>query len=48
MQTFSAGVTWMWNPNTRVKVNLVHADVEGGSLGDGSILYFVTRFQVDF
>ena len=48
MQTLTTGVTGMWNPNTRVKLNVVYADVEGGSQGDGSILYVVTRFQVDF
>ena len=48
MQTLTTGVTGMWNPNTRVKLNVVYADVEGGPQGDGSILYVVTRFQVDF
>ena len=48
LQTYTVGLTWMWNANTRVKANLVYGEVEGGPLGDGAILYFVTRLQVDF
>jgi phosphate-selective porin OprO/OprP len=48
MDSFTFGVTWMWNPNTRVKLDLVYADVTGGPLGSGTIWYMMTRFQFDF
>jgi phosphate-selective porin OprO/OprP len=48
MDTFTFGVTWMWNPNTRVKLDVVHADVTGGPLGPGTTWYLTTRFQFDF
>ena len=48
MDSFTFGVTWMWNPNTRVKLDLVYADVTGGPLGTGTIWYMMTRFQFDF
>jgi len=48
MDTLTFGVTWMWNPNTRVKLDVVYADVTGGPLGTGTIWYMMTRFQFDF
>jgi phosphate-selective porin OprO/OprP len=48
MDSFTFGVTWMWNPNTRVKLDVVYADVTGGPLGSGTIWYLITRFQLDF
>ena len=48
MGSFTFGVTWMWNPNTRVKTDLVYADITGGPLGSGTIWYLITRFQFDF
>lgn len=48
MGTFTFGVTWMWNPNTRVKADVVYADITGGPLGSGTIWYLITRFQFDF
>jgi phosphate-selective porin OprO/OprP len=48
MGSFTFGVTWMWNPNTRVKTDVVYADVTGGPLGSGTIWYLITRFQFDF
>jgi phosphate-selective porin OprO/OprP len=48
MNSFTFGVTWMWNPNTRVKLDLVYADITGGPLGSGTIWYMITRFQFDF
>jgi phosphate-selective porin OprO/OprP len=41
-------LTWLWNPNMRVRLNLAYADVEGGPRGTGSVAYVMTRFQFDF
>jgi phosphate-selective porin OprO/OprP len=46
--TLTLGATWMWNPNTRLKVDLVGADVEGGPFGTGTAYYAMTRVQFDF
>ncbi|MHC4955583.1 MAG: OprO/OprP family phosphate-selective porin [Planctomycetota bacterium] len=48
MDTISASVTWLWNPNSRVKFTLVYADVDGGPEGSGSIVTGIFRFQWDF
>jgi phosphate-selective porin OprO/OprP len=52
MWDITTGVNWYLNPNTRIMLNYVHAEVDdrgtGGGLDgvDGDILQ--TRFQVDF
>jgi len=48
MQTLTAGLTWMWNPNSRVVLNGVYADVASGPLGPGDLYYVMLRFQVDY
>ena len=48
MDSVTLGVTWMWNPNTRVKVDFIYADVEDGPKGTGSIFNTTLRFQWDF
>ena len=48
MDTVTVGVTWLWNPNARVKFEVVHADVEGGPYGTGTIVTAALRFQWDF
>ncbi|MHC4959582.1 MAG: OprO/OprP family phosphate-selective porin [Planctomycetota bacterium] len=48
MLSVTLGATWMWNPNTRLKLDFVGADIEGGPLGTGTILYAVARVQYDF
>lgn len=47
------GVNWYLNPNTRITLNYVHAEVEdrdsgGISIDDGSSDIIQSRFQVDF
>jgi phosphate-selective porin OprO/OprP len=46
--SFTFDVTWLWNPNMRVKLNLVWADVVGGPHGSSTVTYLMTRFQFDF
>ena len=48
LDTISFGVSWLWNPSMRAKLNLVYADVEDGPLGTGTVLYLMTRIQFDF
>jgi len=48
MQTLTAGLTWMWNPNSRVVLNGVYADVASGPFGPGDVYYVSLRFQVDY
>ena len=48
MTSVTLGVTWMWTPNSRWKLNLVYADVTGGPEGTGAVFYVMTRFQFDF
>jgi len=47
MDSITFGVTWMWTPNTRVKLDAVYADVTGGPWGTGSIVYLWARLQFD-
>jgi phosphate-selective porin OprO/OprP len=44
----TAAINWYLNPNTRVMLNYVHADVEDGVVADGEGDMFQTRFQIDF
>lgn len=48
VDSFTFDVTWLWNPNMRVKLNLVWADVVGGPHGSSTVSYLMTRFQFDF
>jgi len=48
LDSVTLGVTWMWSPNARVKLNFVYADVEDGPQGTGTIFNSVLRFQFDF
>jgi phosphate-selective porin OprO/OprP len=54
MWDVTAGVNWYLNPNTRVTLNYVHAEVEdrltgaGGGIDDASGDIVQTRFQIDF
>jgi len=43
----TGGVNWHWNPNARVMLNVVHADVSGTS-PSGTITSVIVRFQFDF
>ena len=42
------GVTWHLNPNVRIMVNVVFADVTGGPEGRGKLTAVKIRFQIDF
>jgi len=45
----TVGVNWHLNNNTRVMLNYVNADIEGGAGQDfGNLDIFQTRFQIDF
>jgi phosphate-selective porin OprO/OprP len=48
--SFTVGVNWHWNPNTRVMFNVIFVDVEQGAGGsfDGSETLFVMRLQLHF
>ena len=48
MGSLSVGVTWLWNPNTRLKFTIVYADVDEGPEGSGNILTGTLRFQWDY
>jgi len=52
MWDLTAGVNWYLNPNTRVMLNYVHAEVDdrgtGGGLDSAEGDIFQTRFQIDF
>jgi phosphate-selective porin OprO/OprP len=49
---FTLGINWYLNPNSRVTLNWVHAEIEdrtqGVTIGDGSADIVQSRFQVDF
>jgi len=42
------GANWHLNPNMRIMLNVVFADVTGGPEGTGDLVAFVIRFQIDF
>lgn len=44
----SFGVTWQWNPNTRMLFNYIYADVDSGPEGPGQLSIFEMRWQFDF
>ena len=44
LEDLTIGFNWHLNPNTRVMVNYVNADVDGVGKAD----VFMTRFQIDF
>jgi phosphate-selective porin OprO/OprP len=50
--TYAFGVTWHWNPNTRVMFNVAFSDVDDfasiGANSGGTITVFVVRVQFDF
>ena len=56
VSTLAVGLTWRWNPNTRMMFNLVYADVQSfGQAGNGvpagssgELFIFVIRVQFDF
>jgi len=52
LDTLTAGVNWYWNPNARMMVNFVYADIgnEGAANGGGSgeLNYVIIRWQIDF
>lgn len=48
---FTAAVNWYLNPNTRMMLNYVHADVDytnGGESSNGDLDILQARFQIDF
>lgn len=47
VDAITAGVNWYWNPNARVMLNYVMADVERGAV-DGDAEALLLRFQVTF
>jgi phosphate-selective porin OprO/OprP len=49
--SFTLGLNWYLNPNTRIMFNYVITDVdepEGDEDGDGDVSTFQMRFQIDF
>jgi phosphate-selective porin OprO/OprP len=45
----TGGLNWYLNPNTRIMLNYVYADLEGrANVKDDDINVFQARFQVDF
>jgi phosphate-selective porin OprO/OprP len=52
LDTFTVGVNWHWNPNCRIMVNVVFADVTdgggAGGTGTGDLTTLVMRLQFDF
>jgi phosphate-selective porin OprO/OprP len=49
MTTYTVGWNWYWNPNARMMVNYVYADMEDGAQsGVGSINSIIIRWQFDF
>lgn len=45
----TVGLNWWWNSNMCMKFNVIFADISnGGPLGEGNMVVFGTRFQVDF
>ncbi len=47
MDTFTIGVNWHWNPNTRVMFNVIFADISGND-SNGDLTGLIIRFQWDF
>jgi len=48
LDSVTLGVTWLWNPNTRIKIDFAYADAEDGPKGSGNIFNVTMRFQWDF
>ena len=52
MTTFTIGFNWYWNPNTRMMVNYVIANIEDSPVNQagqkGKINTFIIRWQIDF
>jgi len=51
MDTLTVGFNWYWNPNTRMMVDYVYADIEGSNeegIGTGKLNIVVIRWQIDF
>jgi phosphate-selective porin OprO/OprP len=48
LNDITAGVNWYLNPNARVMMNYVHADIDASGDIDGSSDAVMLRFQVDF
>jgi len=48
MTDVTAGLAWYLNPQTRWNNNVVFADIDDGSGGEGRTTSFQTRFQIDF
>jgi phosphate-selective porin OprO/OprP len=47
IENYTAGVTWILNPNTRIVLNFIHSQFEEGSVDDSADIG-VIRFQVDW
>lgn len=51
MDTLTVGFNWWWNPNTRMMIDYVSADIEGSNelgVGTGKLNIVIVRWQIDF
>ena len=51
MDTLTVGFNWYWNPNTRMMINYINADVSGSNeegIGTGKLNIVTIRWQIDF